>query len=308
MITRVIKRENPFVQIDKRPLGDMRLSWRAKGILAYLLSKPDDWTVQTGDILNHGTEGRDAVRAAMIELRDTGYAKLENTRDGREWHIFENPEPCPEKPSMADEPCPEKANIGKSATTNNKEERNNKEVATATPFKLEQETVKNGQKRNADSLFTDLLPDSWLNSQPIGIAWRGFVEMRRAIKKPLTDRAVTILMNKVITIALDDQRIARREESIENITAAILDQSTTHNWQGVFAVKPGDQTASPAQAAKKEEEPERYAEFIRKYPDQKFASKFARWSDSDDPSLSGIRMQFRRWLRTGHYDGQAPLP
>ena len=115
MILRIHRRENPFVQIDKRPLEDSRLSWRAKGILAYLLSKPNDWTVRTEDILAHGTEGRDAVRSAMGELKETGYAKLQNTAGGREWIIMEEPSTA----FQGMEPSPEKANVGKSATSNN---------------------------------------------------------------------------------------------------------------------------------------------------------------------------------------------
>ena len=105
MIVRIARRENPFVQIDKRPLEDSRLSWRAKGILAYLLSKPDKWEVQTEDVISHGTEGRDAVRAAMSELREAGYAELETIKEeggrmsGRQWVVFEE---CrkPENPSV----------------------------------------------------------------------------------------------------------------------------------------------------------------------------------------------------------------
>lgn len=96
-IIRIQKRENPYVQIDRAAIEDNRLSWKARGILAYLLSKPDDWSIHLFDIVNHGTEGRDSVQAAMQELRDLGYAKLETVRSasgkvaGKEWIITEQP-------------------------------------------------------------------------------------------------------------------------------------------------------------------------------------------------------------------------
>lgn len=96
-IIRIQKRENPYVQIDRAAIEDNRLSWKARGILAYLLSKPDDWSIHLFDILNHGIEGRDSVRAAMKELEQFGYAKLETVRDesgkvaGKEWIITEQP-------------------------------------------------------------------------------------------------------------------------------------------------------------------------------------------------------------------------
>ena len=96
-IIRIQKRENPYVQIDRAALEDNRLSWKARGILAYLLSKPDDWSIHLFDIINHGTDGRDAVQGALKELEKFGYAKLELVRNengqvgGKEWVICEAP-------------------------------------------------------------------------------------------------------------------------------------------------------------------------------------------------------------------------
>lgn len=123
MIIKIRKLENHFAQIDNRVLGDIRLSWKARGILAYLLSKPPNWSVRSEDVTKHGTDGRDAVRSAFAELAKAGYAVLVNTRSGREWHIYDAPQkPSPEKPFMA-EPSPENprmgfANMAKPATSN----------------------------------------------------------------------------------------------------------------------------------------------------------------------------------------------
>jgi hypothetical protein len=124
VIIRNRKKDNPFVQINNTVLEDKRISWKAKGILAYLLSKPDDWYIRMEDIINHAPEGRDAVRVAMQELKKFGYAVIENTSMGKQWFVLEEPEPCPEKPSMA-MPCPEKprmgfANMAKSPPSNTK--------------------------------------------------------------------------------------------------------------------------------------------------------------------------------------------
>ena len=96
-IIRVSKKENPYAQIDKRLLNDTRLTWRAKGILCYLLSKPDDWTIQVADIWKHGVEGRKAVQDTLAELEKIGYAELKSVRGkggvllGKEWVITEEP-------------------------------------------------------------------------------------------------------------------------------------------------------------------------------------------------------------------------
>ena len=60
--------ENPFVMMDKRPVNDETISWGAKGLLAYLLSKPNDWTIILTDLVKRSTDGRYAVRNLVNEL------------------------------------------------------------------------------------------------------------------------------------------------------------------------------------------------------------------------------------------------
>jgi|GEM_PF-2989295 len=133
-------KENPYVMLNKTPLSDDRISWRAKGIWAYLLSKPDNWTVREKDLMNKSTEGRDAVRGAIKELVDHGYIlKIELREKGKyigvEYSVFESPievekrptptggEPSPEKPSMVEKtpsaiPLPRKPLTVKPTTAN----------------------------------------------------------------------------------------------------------------------------------------------------------------------------------------------
>ena len=49
------------------------MSFRARGVLAFLLTYDNDTLISTADLPNYGTEGRDAVRAALAELRVHGY-------------------------------------------------------------------------------------------------------------------------------------------------------------------------------------------------------------------------------------------
>ena len=97
MIIRVEKREAPYVTIDKKPINQKSLSYRAKGILAYLMSKPADWEIQESDIIKHGTEGRDAVRTAIKELIAHRYMVKDQKRSEKglfeevEWMVSDQP-------------------------------------------------------------------------------------------------------------------------------------------------------------------------------------------------------------------------
>lgn len=77
-------------------LDDSRLSWKAKGILSYLIGKPDDWKLRVLDICKHATEGERAVRSGLRELRDAGYAALVPLKEKGQirewvWKVSESP-------------------------------------------------------------------------------------------------------------------------------------------------------------------------------------------------------------------------
>ena len=76
------------------------------------------------------------------------------------------------------------------------------------------------------------LPD-WL---PLA-SWNGYLEMRKKIKKPPTDRAITLLLDALEVMRTDGQDIA-----------AVLDKSTVANWTDVYPAKGGAKL--PTQAEK----------------------------------------------------------
>lgn len=57
-------------------------------------------------------------------------------------------------------------------------------------------------------------------------AWDGFVEMREAIRKPLTSLATKRILKSL-------ERLRAKGEDVNDV----LDQSTIHNWMGVFPIK-----------------------------------------------------------------------
>ena len=63
-------------------MEDARLSFRALGVLVYLLSKPDHWTVDSRVLCQTHPEGRDAVRTALSELKEAGYMRQERVLVG----------------------------------------------------------------------------------------------------------------------------------------------------------------------------------------------------------------------------------
>ncbi|NGO67875.1 hypothetical protein [Streptomyces boncukensis] len=82
-----VNRRTHFVQVESATARDTRLSYRALGLLTYLLDQSDDWQVRSEQLSRgEGREGRDAVRKALHELAAHGYYRLERRRfhDGKQ--------------------------------------------------------------------------------------------------------------------------------------------------------------------------------------------------------------------------------
>lgn len=90
-------RRHRHTTIDQRTINDDRLSFRARGVLVWLLDKPDDWRTNSESIARAGKEGRDAVRSALKELEGAGYIKRQRRQDGAgRWttdvEVYERPD------------------------------------------------------------------------------------------------------------------------------------------------------------------------------------------------------------------------
>lgn len=72
----IIRGQRPnyrFTVVRNEVLQDKRMSFRARGILSSILSRPDNWRCSADDLANAGLEGRDAILTALKELEDHGY-------------------------------------------------------------------------------------------------------------------------------------------------------------------------------------------------------------------------------------------
>ncbi|OXS74852.1 hypothetical protein B1B04_08130 [Lysinibacillus sp. KCTC 33748] len=130
-IFRVRKKEN-FVVLDKGFLNDIRLSWKAKGLLAYMLSLPDDWSFSISNLATKSKCSRESTANTIKELTKAGYIhKMQiRTNHGKfgelELSVFETPraEPYSKKPITVN-PSPEKPMTEKSPLLSNNNSLNN---------------------------------------------------------------------------------------------------------------------------------------------------------------------------------------
>lgn len=72
-------KKNPYVMISREMAQDKSISPKAKGLLLYLLSLPDDWQIYHSKLKSDLGVGEDYINSAMDELLKNGYA--ERTRE-----------------------------------------------------------------------------------------------------------------------------------------------------------------------------------------------------------------------------------
>lgn len=120
-IKRAPRPESNFYILDKAISENKQLSFAGRGLLVFLLGKPDHWVVSVQNLINETAKavgkksGREHVYALLRELETVGYLSRERVRaDGGEFGhtdyvVSEHPVPAspmppdPNKPNSADQ-------------------------------------------------------------------------------------------------------------------------------------------------------------------------------------------------------------
>lgn len=93
-----------YAQIPNSTLQDESLSFEARGVLAMLLSMPNDWEVHKSWVVSQSKAGKDKVNSIFKELEDQGYIRKDKGQrkfgqfSSDDYFIF------PTKPTVADLP------------------------------------------------------------------------------------------------------------------------------------------------------------------------------------------------------------
>ncbi|MBF7022516.1 conserved phage C-terminal domain-containing protein [Staphylococcus kloosii] len=96
-IIRTNKTAGNYFIASKYYVEDENISWKAKGIMSYLFSKPDDWQIYQTQLEKVSKDGKASVRSTINELIDNGYMTRQSRRknngdfDGYDYTLHEHP-------------------------------------------------------------------------------------------------------------------------------------------------------------------------------------------------------------------------
>lgn len=91
-------------------------------------------------------------------------------------------------------------------------------------------SVSNVIKKHTQQSLELSTPVTWplgMDTAEVQEAWKGYCDMRTKIRKPMTERAAQMIVNKLADLSKGDSGTA----------ALILMQSEMNSWQGVFPLK-----------------------------------------------------------------------
>lgn len=155
--------ENPYFMMRRDTAQDAQLSYEARGILAYLLSKPSDWRVMVPDLERTGCK-RDKVYRVLRELTASKYVKRVPVRQGGkfvgvEYHVYEAP-----FTEIPDTVLPD--TLKTTLQKKEKEQKKEREQTPPTPIPRKRFAVKvySGQDTYADGRYIDAMSQDFADS------------------------------------------------------------------------------------------------------------------------------------------------
>lgn len=207
----IIKPREYFTQVSNHILVNPNISFKAKGIYAYLISKPENYQFSAERIADGSKEGRKAILSAIKEIEDSGYLHRSKMKDGRiEYRFFASPV---DKARYLNGTVPQ-SHSGTQAPINNTDLNNNTIINNTKKEKKE-------KKFDAEKYILELIEKQIVSSE-VGKAMINWVEVRKTKKTPTTKKAVDLAVQKILA----------SQDPI-----SMLERSVLGGWTGLFEVK-----------------------------------------------------------------------
>lgn len=221
-VIRVQKTSN-YTVMSNRHFKEKSMSLKAKGLLSLMLSLPDDWDYTVSGLVAICKEGTKAVQSTLSELEEFGYLKRTRAHGDKGlfeyiYDIYEQPQagsPQTEEP-QTEKGCMDEGRTDKSQQLNTKESNTN--ISNTKDKKKER------KKDTYDSIIESMVDDEEIKETLVE-----FTKMRKLAKKPMTNRALTMLINKL-----------KKMSSDKDMQIKILEQSILHNWLDIYPYKGGN--------------------------------------------------------------------
>lgn len=216
------KRKERFSIVDNKIIEDKRLSFKARGLLIYMLSKPDDWKFYTDELVKRSAkDGISAIKSALREIEAAGYLvrqqghKKNGQFTSQDWILTDISASSPqaEKPP-ADKPSTEKPPADNQPLPN-------------TDFKPNNDLPNTDQLLTGDCHSTRDIFTLWENNWgfPNGIAQQDLTEWIDNFGADLVHHAITFALRRNITSKGADRYLAKKLDGYKQSNITTVEQA-----------------------------------------------------------------------------------
>ncbi|MDM5264700.1 hypothetical protein PF327_10885 [Sulfurovum sp. XTW-4] len=113
------RQKKRYTQVSNMVLNDENLSLKAKGLYAFMDSKPEGWNFTIKSISTQVKDGIDSVKSALKELKNAGYIQYRKLSNGTGiYELFDEPK-VENQTAKSGKPSCGKPSCGKSTRINN---------------------------------------------------------------------------------------------------------------------------------------------------------------------------------------------
>ncbi len=84
-----IEKQKNYTVMSNYHLQDKTISFKAKGLLSFMLSLPEDWDYSLKGLVAVSKENLKAIRSILNELKDHGYLEINQTRGEKGYYKYE---------------------------------------------------------------------------------------------------------------------------------------------------------------------------------------------------------------------------
>ena len=189
-------------------LRDKDLSLKAKGLLSWMLSNNDDWDYSIAGIVACCKEGETTINTALQELQEKGYVIVKKIMPNKDCNRIHYEYFVYEYPQGVESQGVESLGLDnqglESQGVENQGQRNNNKSIT--------------KKSNNNKQYSD--------NKELDTAIKDFVDHRKKMRKPMTDRAIDLFIKKLNGLSTSESK------QILMINTAI-----ERGWMTVYPIK-----------------------------------------------------------------------
>lgn len=152
--------DRDYTVLTNKVLRDTRLSWGARGLLAYLLHLPSDFRLSVSYLDKQSPDGRHATSTRLKELQILGYVVIERHRDvagcytRAVWTVTDTPTRMPQSENpLVDNPPAENPTLGNPPLINTTDQQELTPTTTTSSKSLRRDAVVVGEELDFPPAF-----------------------------------------------------------------------------------------------------------------------------------------------------------